>query len=126
MAIEVEQPSRKWPLIFVVFGALAIPNFFYKYSSEVGVFLLGLGLLCVVPQACYRPVPRFSKLLGAEAWKLTSESLSDLARSGGAAFLVLAITARWLWVLTTQGKPGARFCFLRRPARMHKTRLLST
>ncbi len=82
-------------MLFIVAGALSLVEYFYKYSLEVHDLLLGLGLLCVAPQAYYRP-PKFSDFLKAEAWKVHLESRSDWLALAGGVFLVLAITARWL------------------------------
>jgi len=95
-AAEAEQPRRKWPLFFIAAGALCILEYFYKYSFEVHDLLLGLGFLCAAPQAYYRPPPKFSELLKAEAWKLHFENWSDWLALVGGVFLLLGIAARWL------------------------------
>lgn len=95
-ATKAEQPRRKWPLIFIAAGALCILEYFYKYSFEVHDLLLGLGFLCVAPQAYYRPPPKLSELLKAEAWKLHFESWSDWLALAGGVLLLFALTGRWL------------------------------
>jgi len=97
ISTETEQPRRKWAsLIFIVASALSILEYFYQYSFEVHDLLLGLGFLCVVPQAYHRPPPEFSELLKAEAWKLHFESLSDWLALAGGVLLLFALSARWL------------------------------
>lgn len=96
MASEAEKPSRKWPVITVILGAIYILDYFYKYSFEVHDLLIGLGLLCVAPQAYYRPPPKISKILEAEGWKVHFETWSDWLALVGGVFLVLGIAARWL------------------------------